>query len=255
VRFLIPYIEPLGLTWIGLSVSLALLIRMRRWKTGVAVALVWFIFTLCTCTSLPRHMLWRLEKPWLDTDLKSLPRADVIVSLGGAGEASKRELAGLHFMMGTDRLMTSVELMRQGKGGALVIGGGGAHIEGELLSEADSATAWIRHWHLVEAPVISLGVCMNTRDEAMKVSVLASQKGWNTIMLVTSANHMRRAEAVFKAAGLKVICAPCNYLAPQSRGRAVSLIHAPDARELDAFNLWLHELAGWWAYRWRGWVE
>jgi uncharacterized SAM-binding protein YcdF (DUF218 family) len=251
---LVAFLEPLGITWIGLTLSLLLLIRMRRWKTGGVVAFIWLVFSVCACTSLPSHLLHRLERPWLDTDLESLPRADIIISLGGAGEASTRELNDFHFRMSTDRLVTAVELIRRGKAGALVIGGGGASISGEVRSEADAATAWIKRWKLTDAPVISLGRCLNTRDEALRMAALANEKGWKTFILVTSANHMRRAKAVFHRAGLEVTCAPCNYLSPQSRERVTRMFHAPDVRELDAFNVWFHETAGWYAYRWRGWL-
>src|SRR5437763_1587374 len=57
-----------------------------------------------------------------------------------------------------------------------------------------------------------LGANEDTHDEALKVRVLATERGWHRVLLVTSANHMRRASGVFRAQGLEVIPVPCNFL-------------------------------------------
>lgn len=214
----------------------------------------WLIFTLATCTPVPFFLLASLERPWIGVDAAALPAADAIVSLGGAGEPSSLEASGFHFTRGADRLMTAVNLACAGKADALVVGGGGFRRGNDLASEADAAKAWIESLDVVKIPIVSLGVCADTHDEAVKVAALAVEHGWKSVMLVTSASHMRRAEAAFRKAGVEVSSAPCNFLSPTFRNRGTYWFQPPGFAGPEAFFLWFHEKAGWWVYRWRGWV-
>ena len=50
---------------------------------------------------------------------------------------------------------------------------------------------------------------VNTHDEAVLAAQLARRHGWKRVILVTHPWHERRARAVFRKAGLDVICSPC----------------------------------------------
>lgn len=255
MKALIPFLEPLGLIWIGLTILIAWTLRRRRWRMAIPLGLIWAILTLATCMPVPSVLLGALEKPWLGRDLTMLEPADAVVSLGGAGRVSALEITGFQMKRGADRLVTSVELMRLGKAGTLVIGGGGQRgADGGWESEADAARRWIESWKVVQAPVVSLGVCSDTRDEAVKTADLARERGWRRVILVTSASHMNRAEAVFRKAGLEVVPAPCNFLSSVVNEPELRWFHPPSYGGLEAFFLWFHEFIGSRIYRWRGWI-
>lgn len=254
MKSLLPYIEPLGLAWIGMTVMLGVFLWRRRWRPAALAGLVWLAFTLVTCTPVPSVLLAGLEKPWAGADLKALPAADAVLSLGGAGEPSENELVGFHFTRGTDRLMTAVDLVRREKAPVLVVGGGGYGVKNGAASEADAAKAWIDSWQVLPQPVVSLGLCSDTHDEAVKTAKLAAERGWKRIILVTSASHMKRAEATFRKAGIEAACAPCNFLSSVFHVPKLTWFHAPRAAGPEIFRTWLHEVIGWRVYRWRGWV-
>lgn len=88
----------------------------------------------------------------------------------------------------------------------------------------------------------------STRDEAVATAKLAKQHGWQTIILVTDALHMRRAAATFTKVGLEVICAPCGT--PEYDTEHLSTVPA----RVYAFRDWLHEMIGLVVYRRRGWI-
>ena len=68
-------------------------------------------------------------------------------------------------------------------------------------------------WELLKgAEVTDLGVCGNTREEAEEFVKLVKERDWDTVYLVTSANHMKRAEAVFLSAGVSVVPVGCDYM-------------------------------------------
>jgi DUF218 domain len=100
-----------------------------------------------------------------------------------------------------------------------------------------------------------LGACKNTRDEAIHTEVMAREKGWKKILLVTSAWHMRRALPTFRNTGLEVIPVGCDApgtAALQNHDR-VTLI--PRTGTLETFELWFTETLGYAWYRLRGWTS
>lgn len=254
MKTLIAFTEPIGLAWLGIT-ALLVMMAWRRAKGWLALlSIPWLLMTLLLCTPVPSVLLASLERPWVKVDLDSLPKADAIISLGGTGEPSKNELVGFHFTRGADRLMTSVELARRGKAEALLFGGGGYPTDNGWSSEADAAKKWIDSWAVLKQPVISLGVCADTHDEALKSAALIKERGWKSVILVTSASHMTRAEAVFKKAGVTVTCAPCNLLSTVLRERRLDWFHAPHPAGMESFSVWFHEWIGTIVYRHRGWL-
>ncbi len=245
-------LEPLSLLWLGL---LAFTLWLRRQKLGRAAKLslgLWLFLTATSCLSLGDRLLASLENPWrsINTQWASLPSADAIVCLGGGVEASRQELIGLNVQDTSDRPTTAIDLLRQGRAPRLLIGGGASRA-GEL-GEAESVKAWVERWQLSSAEVLSLGVCADTHDEALKVAALAKAQGWKRILLVTSASHMKRAAAVFRqTTGLEVVPVPCAFM---TRLKPTHWVHLPSPEEYERFSNWFHETVGWVAYRLRGWI-
>ena len=86
-----------------------------------------------------------------------------------------------------------------------------------------------------------LGVCGNTREEAVKFAKLVKERDWETVYLVTSANHMKRAEAVFLSAGVSVVPVGCDYMGYPFRGRW-GLIPSQD--RMVGLRTWLYREGG-----------
>lgn len=88
----------------------------------------------------------------------------------------------------------------------------------------------------------------STRDEAMHVRNLARRESWSRVAVVTSPAHTRRACGTFEKAGLRVTCVPAD-----SRDVAFKTLTTP-ADRVDAFKLWIYEMAGTINYRLKGWL-
>lgn len=251
----VDFLEPPGLIWLVLTIKIALNIRRRQWRSLGLTSAAWLLLTVTAALPVPHLLMASLEKEWPPVDLAALPECDAIMVLGGSLEPSTKEPAGIHFHGGADRIFTVLALARMGKGKSLIIGGGSFKTtDGRFVSEADSARDWIRSWQLASIPMHSLGNCVDTHDEAVKVAALAKQNGWKHVALVTSAYHMRRTQAVFAKAGVPVVPVPCNYESTPMRGRPLNWISVPNATHLQLFEVWMHEVIGWWAYRLRGWI-
>jgi len=262
LRQLLLLVQPIGFVWFCLLVLTVLLWRKRQRRFALATAGLAVLITLVGSTPLPATLLASLEKPYIGIRLQHFPPVDAVVMLGGGSQPSQRELAGLHLTRAGDRLVTAVELMRLGKAPVLVLGGADAEIDGELRLEADQVKRWLLEWKLpvsqsAERPleIVTLGRSKDTHDEALKVRAIVAERNWTGVLLVTSASHMRRAEAVFRTAGINVTAAPCDFRTGLSSRRDQSVLSIPSHGGFELFSTWLHEQVGWRMYLRRGWIN
>lgn len=257
LRHLLLLIEPVGFLWACLLVLTLALVRRRLWRLATLSAFVVVAITVIGSTGLPGAMLASLERPYAGVKIDALPVCDAVVMLGGGTEPSRYEVGTLHFNQAGDRVLMAVELIRLGKAPVLVLGGAGAPLDGEVKVEADLLARLLAEWKLTPAPttVVSLGQCSSTRDEAARVMKLANERGWKRVLLVTSANHMRRASAVFQTTGVSVVPAPCGFLTEVSTSPSPPGWHIPTWHGFAKISTWLHEQVGWWMYRSRGWLD
>jgi uncharacterized SAM-binding protein YcdF (DUF218 family) len=87
-----------------------------------------------------------------------------------------------------------------------------------------------------------------TRTEALRMKAIARANGWQTLAVVTSPLHTRRACATFEAVGFKVVCVPATV-----RGSGLIPGSIAEARLRD-FRSWLYETFATDSYRRRGWI-
>jgi uncharacterized SAM-binding protein YcdF (DUF218 family) len=87
-----------------------------------------------------------------------------------------------------------------------------------------------------------------TRTEALRMRAIAGGNGWQTLAVVTSPLHTRRACATFEAVGFRVVCVPATV-------RGSGLISGSTAEDrLHDFRSWLYETFASDSYRRRGWI-
>lgn len=251
-RIFIPLVEPIGLVWFTLIVLAALLWRKRlRFLAFVTSALAVFIY-IVGATDLPDALLRSLERPYLGVKIDALPVCDAVVILGGGLEPSPDEVGGLHLTKAGDRIIAALEVIRLGKAPVLVCGGSAVEIGGAVKVEADLFKQALIERRVPVSEIISLGRCTDTHDEATRTRAIAERRGWRRVLLVSSANHLPRAVATFRAAGIEVVPVPCNFLAKRGGGLLRDAI--PGFGGFEKMSVWIHEQIGWWEYRRRGWI-
>jgi len=87
-----------------------------------------------------------------------------------------------------------------------------------------------------------------TRTEALRMKTIARANGWQTLAVVTSPLHTRRACATFEAVGFRVVCVPATV---RGSGRIPGSIAEDRLRD---FRSWLYETFATDSYRRRGWI-
>ena len=254
MRELIPWIEPLGLIWLSLFLGSLASAAKRQRTLASALFLTWALLTAITCTPLPSLLLYSLEKQTPPATSADIAGCGVLVCLGGGIEPAPHEPTGLHLKRGSDRVATALTLGQKHGIPHLVLGGGSYGGDPDWRSEADDIAALLDATNFPNLKVHSLGACANTRDEALKVLDLLPSQSWEKIGLITSANHMPRAAATFRKAGIEVLPIPCNYLSSHMRLGKLRWFHSPGPGGLLTFHDWLHEVIGSWYYRHKGWM-
>lgn len=257
MKGIVDFLTPLGITWMALTWLAWKFWRCRPGKPFGASAVIglWLMLTLTCWTAFPERLLATLERPWAKPGWEALPQADVVLFLGGGAAGTTAELIQLDMGHASDRLMTAVELVRLGKAPVLIAGGGIKPSTKTRPSEGVASEHLIRQWKLFDGPIHQLGVCANTYEEALAMRKLADQHGWKSILLVTSASHMRRSVGTFQKQGLNVIPAPCGYRSKvNGADKPSSWISPPDAGKIELISIWIYEMLGYAAYRVRGWL-
>lgn len=254
MKLLLHFAEPLGIVWLLLTAFLALRLWQRQYRGILLPGAAWIVFTAFTCTPLASLWLASLEARFPPVESGDVPACDAIVCLGGGAAPSPAEPSGVHLKSAGDRLTAALVMVRMQKKRPLVLGGGGYKVHGRWTSEADTLAERLRPMMDEPHEIISLGMCADTHDEAVRTAELARVRGWHHIALVTSAYHMPRAAATFEKQGLQVTPVPCNYVTSRFRGGDLEWLHAPGYGGLEKFSLWLHEILGSFYYHWKGWT-
>lgn len=83
---------------------------------------------------------------------------------------------------------------------------------------------------------------------------LLANRDIDQVLLVTSAFHMRRAQATFHASGIRVIPAVTDHEVLTGQ-KLTPLDFLPDVKALMNSSIALKEYLGLWVYRWRGWID
>lgn len=247
-------LQPPGFIWACLLLVSFLAFRKKAWLAGfTSFALAAFIW-LIGATPFPAFALARLERPYDRVQPVNLPSGDVIVMLGGAIGFSSRELLWFGTGEGADRILTTVELVRQGRAKAIVLGGAKYLWNNQIRGDNELVAAWMRAWRLPVGEVHLLPICRDTHDEAVHAAELIRQRGWKRVILVSSAYHLNRGAAAFRKAGVDVTPVGCDYLGIAALDSTQRWSLVPRYNGIQLFQTWLHEELGSIWYWWRGWI-
>ena len=223
-----------------------LLLRRQRLGLGIlGVALTWLY--LCSTAVFSNTLMGALEDGYPSKAMLALPQADAIILLGGAVRGHTHMGRTTDLNQHADRLLYAVELYKAGKSSKVILSGGstnGDRSEAEQMKDV-----------LVIMGVPARDLLLETRsrttyENATYTAQMLDKLGLESALLVTSAYHMRRAEAVFSAQGVQVTAAPTDY--KRLVTEKVLPPWLPSAGNLSRTSHALHELVGFHVYRWQG---
>jgi len=253
-------VYPLGASL--LLLALGLVGRRRRWGPGLSaagLALLW----LASMPWLSRQLVWGLEERAVRLMPDPLPAADAVLVLGGGLVPPLPPRRRVEVSDAADRLLTGVDLIRQGKAPWLVVSGGRVTFASGDPSPPEATYAATLAASLGVPPerIVRSEAPRNTAEEAMAMRAIARERGWRTLLLVTSATHLPRATATFRhLTDLRIVPVACDFQlaarnqSGQTTAESLVLDLLPNAGSLASTTSSLKELLGLTVYRLRGWL-
>ena len=237
-----------GLVFLALAL-LALGWGRRRLGTGVlALAFIWLWGWSMPVTS--DALRGSLESHYPYLPVEQVPVADAIVVLGGAfsvNAAWPYPSAG----GSVDRYWHAARLYHAGRAERIILSGGRNPARPDNPTEAQSGRVFLQDMGVPDEAMLLDNLARTTAQHLDHIPQMLRANGLETFLLVTSATHMRRAEATFRAAGLDPI--------PVATGFSVGPDPVPSLRRflpsvtaLSGTTAAIHEVVGYWVYRWRG---
>jgi uncharacterized SAM-binding protein YcdF (DUF218 family) len=143
-------------------------------------------------------------------------------------------------LSGSDvRVVGAAGVVRSGQGRHLLFTGAVTPAEARQLLRELAAMG------VPERGVVIPGRARNTRENALEASEVVAERGWRSLLLVTSAAHVPRALACFHRVGLRPDVLPVDYVATDAPPRS----WAPSRAGLEQTRTVMHEVIGWLVYR------
>ncbi|WP_456412281.1 YdcF family protein [Thiolapillus sp.] len=235
---------PLFLYPLGFSITLSLLALVLLWrgKRSSALAILGIaVVTLWVCST-PRFSNWiagTLEQQFPPLPVASMPKADAIVLLGGMTRGVVPGTGVADLSGSVDRLLHAAALYKAGKAPILLLTGGNAP---GFEPEAVSMKKILLDLGIPDEAMVLEEASRNTWQNAEYSADILHMHAANTILLVTSAYHMRRASFEFARLGFRIVPAATDYQLVETP--ATLLDWLPDASALAGSTRAIREYMG-----------
>ena len=181
-------------------------------------------------------------------------RYEGAIILGGLGDIDLRQQK-INFGRSGDRLFQALPLYYSGKVKRLIFTGGSGSVEFPEKREGLSVRKYLRSIHFPDSALIVESESKNTYENAVLLKKkLDSLKLKGPFLLVTSAYHMPRAEAVFRKAGYNSLEPFITNKVSGVRRFTPDHLLIPNAGALVAFETLVHEWFGFAVYKLKGYA-
>ncbi len=241
------------LSWALLFWVAGLLLLRRRPGLSRALGVLGLMVLYAFSTEAVSSGLMRATEAGAVTTFRPDVTYDAVIVLGGGLDPSATEVSGRpEYNAAPERLLRGFELLREGRAQQVLISGGSLDPRPEAVVEADVLSRQLQAWGIPAERIVKEGRSRNTRENAVESERIIRERGWRTLLLVTSAAHMPRAAGCFAAVGLRPDTLPVDVRASATPLRRMSWL--PRAALLSQSTDALRELAGRVIYRGRGWT-
>lgn len=239
-------------SWVLLLGSYGLItqnLKRKKWAFRAGgIALLFFTNTVIFCEF---ARLWEVD----GTKIEDVTHHDVAIVLGGMAEYDN-SLERLSIRRGGDRLWQAMHLYYLGKVDKIMLVGANGDVFEKGLEEAKQFKEVLLDFGIPEADIIVEEKSKNTHQNAVESKkVLENYPEIKEVLLVTSALHMRRSIACFKAAGFEDIDPfTTDHYTGEIRGYHFEQFILPNISVMRDWSMLMHEWVGYISYWIAGYV-
>lgn len=206
---------------------------------------LFFALLLLLTTSLPissSFMLRALEADQTPKHSSDLQKVDAIVVLSGMISPIGTPKGLIYEWGDPDRFFGGIELIKAGKAPHIIFTGGLLPWQNDVEPEGRVLKRFAMQMGVDGPKILVTGNVQSTADEAKAVKALLDKNHWQNIILVTSAFHMPRAQALFQNEGIKLETYPVDF---KSRSDEITpMDFLPSAQAFGTFEFAFREFLG-----------
>lgn len=246
-------VYPLGLSLALLLMGLGLLWRRRhRLAAGALGAGLVVLWAFSTPAVADRLLGW-LERDWADRPVEAVPAADAVLVLGGAFSTGNGQWVYPSAGGAVDRYWHAARLYHAGRAPRVILSGGRQPQRTAGLTEAEAGALFLGDMGVPREALILETEALTTRGHVVELAPLIDEHHIASLLVVTSASHMRRSLATLSALEVEITPVATGFSISQpSSFRLRRLL--PSAGALSRSTRAMHEIIGILYYRLRGWV-
>lgn len=234
------------LLWVLFFLALSLFLKSPKHKRRFLLLAIGILFVFSNpFLENEAWRAWEIEaKP-----VSEVQQYDVAIILTGVTGYREDMPDRIHTHKGADRFLHPLQLYRLGKIDKFLITGGVGRLTGTAVPEAEQIKKLLLMAGVAEEDIITESNSRNTHENAKNTAdLLAKHPEWHKKLLVTSAFHMRRAEACFIKQGVTIDTYSADfYSAPRYLIPDETII--PNVGSLNDWHLLIHEIAGYIIYK------
>ncbi len=195
-------------------------------------------------------LLWEIPPTKIED---VVPHEWGVVLTGGITEERKLPAENIFLSTSADRVGQAIQLHRAGKIKKILISGGFANVfANKMKSESNDVFRYLVVSGIPKNVIYLENKSRNTRENAVQSALFFKSHPPQSILLITSGFHLRRADACFTKVGLKVQLYGCSYLSHEREFLFNYLFPGENTFHYSAL-LW-KEIIGYLTYWVMGWV-
>jgi uncharacterized SAM-binding protein YcdF (DUF218 family) len=239
-------------TWILIFIFIAFFTKRERLKKWTKVGAIFcLLFFTNTVVFLEFTRMWESR----GTKMEDVGHYDVGLVLGGMAEFDNNH-ERLSLRRGGDRIWQAVHLYSIGKIDKIMLIGANGDVIDKGLNEAIQFRDVLLDFGIPLEDIIIEAHSKNTHQNAVEAKkVLKAHPELKSMLLITSALHMKRAEACFKKAGFDHFNTfTTDHFTGPKRGYSLEQFFVPNASNMVDWSRLIHEMVGYLTYRMMGYI-
>ena len=226
-------VSPLGLVIILITFGIF-------WRKMLPLLVAVILLLILSLPIVSQQLTGKKKKNYHPISAHQINAADTVVVLSGMIKTiGQSDNLKYEFNDAVDRILAGIQLLKLNKAKKIIV------TQGRLpwsmgLSEGDILAEFIQSQGISSDKIMLTGIVQNTNDEAIAVSKILPKN--SSIILVTSAFHMPRAEKVFQNQNLKVISYAVDFRKSAKKTDIIDFL--PSSKSFHESNIYFREMLG-----------
>ena len=170
------------------------------------------IFYIISTPLFSNYLMKKIEGEYIYKSFNELEKVDAIVILGGIMRINQFDKNYIVEWKDIDRFFKGIKLYQLNKSNTIIFTGGKNPYNITNISEGDVLKEFAIKYGVKKDDILITEDVLNTYDESTAVlDLIGSNK---TIILVTSAFHMKRAKSLFESQGFNIVPFKVDFKTP-----------------------------------------